>query len=658
MKPLIMIIISMFSFSILMCQEEAVLNTSLEDLLNVKISTAAKYEQTLFEVPASTTVVTSEDIERYNLRTLTELLQHIKGFFTRDDRNYSYFGLRGFDRPSSYSNNNLLLINGHILNENIYWQPFIGNDLALNTKIIDRVEIIRGPGSALYGAGAMLSVINIITKKGISMDQISMTGSIGSYDKKELSVLLGKELATDLDFTISGKFGDIGGQDLYFSEYDSPETNNGWAKGLDWEKFFNFYTTLTYKEFELSGFYTSREKAIPTASWETEFNNHNSKTRDTRAFIDLKYNSDISNSMSFKSKIFLDYYKYQGTYPYETLQHDSNEGLWLGGEFQYIWDIFANNRLIAGVEARHSFQSDYKLWSSDSILFDDNFPYTILSFYIQDSYQIFENLGLTLGIRHDNYSTVGSSTSPRLALIYNPTKTSALKALVGQAFRAPNIYEVEYEDFSSQKGNKNLLPEKILNSELVFEQEIFDDLFFSSSLFYYEVENLIDQFTDSTDGLLQFQNRNNAIGVGFDAEFNLRTDFGLWSYINYTHQILEDKNTKEKLTNSPRHIMKFGASYNFWKSMIIGFESILESERKTIFDTDTKSYFLTNLILTYKPKFENGNSLLNIISMFSISMKINNLFDVEYSLPGGYEHKQKSIMQNGRNFILDLNFNF
>ncbi|MCK4591194.1 MAG: TonB-dependent receptor plug domain-containing protein, partial [Candidatus Latescibacteria bacterium] len=142
--------------------QQDILDIQLEDLLNVKISTAAKYEQTISEAPASVTIITSEDIKRYGYRTLDEVLMSVRGFYTRNDRNYAYMGIRGFSRPGDYDNRILVLINGHTLNENVYGAPFFGTDLGMNLDTIERIEIVRGPGSAVYGTGAMFAVVNVI----------------------------------------------------------------------------------------------------------------------------------------------------------------------------------------------------------------------------------------------------------------------------------------------------------------------------------------------------------------------------------------------------------------------------------------------------------------------------------------------------------------
>jgi len=142
---LLIFIITIFLIHILYAQIDNQNNLiiSLEELLNVRISTAVKYEQTIREAPASVTIITSEDIERYGYRTLDEVLMSVRGFYTRNDRNYVYMGVRGLSRPGDYDNRILVLVNGHTLNENIYGAPFFGTDLGMNLAVIERIEIVR-----------------------------------------------------------------------------------------------------------------------------------------------------------------------------------------------------------------------------------------------------------------------------------------------------------------------------------------------------------------------------------------------------------------------------------------------------------------------------------------------------------------------------------
>jgi len=220
-------------------------DVDLDSLLNTEISaaakykqassaapTAAKYAQHISEAPASITIITSEDIERHGYRTLEEVFMSVRGFYVSNDRNYSYIGVRGFSRPTDWNNRILLLINGHTVNESVYGSAFFGTEFALSLDSIERIEIVRGPNSALYGTSAMFAVVNIITKNGNALDSARASAMIGSYHRLIGSTAFGKEFGNGLDISFSGLWGDIKGQDHYYEEYDDPSANDGVAEGL------------------------------------------------------------------------------------------------------------------------------------------------------------------------------------------------------------------------------------------------------------------------------------------------------------------------------------------------------------------------------------------------------------------------------------------
>ncbi len=127
---------------------------------------ASRYEQKVTEAPSSVSIVTSADIKHYGYRNLGEILESVPGLYTTYDRNYSYLGMRGFARAGDYNTRVLLLVDGHRLNDAVYDQAPIGTDFPVDVDLIDRVEIIRGPSSSIYGTNAFLGVINVITKRG------------------------------------------------------------------------------------------------------------------------------------------------------------------------------------------------------------------------------------------------------------------------------------------------------------------------------------------------------------------------------------------------------------------------------------------------------------------------------------------------------------
>lgn len=158
---------------------------SMQDLLNVDVvSTASKFPQEVRETPASVTVITKEDIHRYGHRTLSDALGSVRGFYTTYDRNYSYLGLRGVSRPGDYNTRFLLLLDGNRMNDGIYDMAPIGTDFPIDVSLIERIEVIRGPGSSLYGTSAFFAVVNVVTSTGASRNGFQVESRAGSLSTR------------------------------------------------------------------------------------------------------------------------------------------------------------------------------------------------------------------------------------------------------------------------------------------------------------------------------------------------------------------------------------------------------------------------------------------------------------------------------------------
>ena len=163
----------------------------LDALLDAPVSTASKYAQNVREVAGSVTIVTAEDIRRFGYRTLTDVLQSMAGVYVSNQRSLESFGIRGFGRPTDYNNRVLLLINGHSFTEGTWGMALLGESLALNLQGVERIELVRGPSSGLYGTGAMFAVINIISKEGQAMSGVQVDAEGGSLGRQSVGVVAG-----------------------------------------------------------------------------------------------------------------------------------------------------------------------------------------------------------------------------------------------------------------------------------------------------------------------------------------------------------------------------------------------------------------------------------------------------------------------------------
>ena len=624
--------------------------TSLELLLNTPVSAAAKYEQSVSDAPASVTVITSVEINNYGFQTLQDVFQIIQGFYTSDDHNYTYLGVRGFSRPTDYNNRILLLVNGHALNENVYGSAAIGTELGgFNLASIDRIEIIRGPGSALYGTNAMFAIINIVTQKGKTIDGLEITAEYGSHNFLVGSALFGKKYANGLDVTFSARWVDDNGEDIYFAEFDDPSTNNGIAKNMDWDDYYAAFSTVKYGAFSAQLMYSSREKGIPTAAWETLFNSGNTKSIDNHGFAEIKFENKFGNDKQLMARSYIDHYNYEGWYPYEDEilynSYDATVGNWFGGEAQFLWDISLNNRLTIGSEYQHHRRADYRSWDDDTTYFNQNFPYSIVSLYVQDEFQILHNLSFTAGIRFDKNDQFKSSQMPRGAFVYHPFSTSTAKLVYGEAFRAPNVYETNYDDpLFGFKANPGLKPEKIKTTEIIWEQQFTNQFSGMLSIYRYKMQDLIDQDIDPLDSLIQYRNFSKVQARGIEIQLASRVAKGFNGFINYGYQWTEDVISGESLTNSPAHLVKAGFSYPFFPYVTLSGNMLYETARKTIYGSNTKSYVLMNANLITQLFFDH----------FRLRLQVRNLLDQEYQLPGGFEHIQSAIVQPRRAFSISL----
>ena len=294
---------------------------SLEDLMRLdagRVFGASERSQPVTEAPASVSFITAEDIARYGYRSLADILQGVRGMYVSDDRNFSFLGARGFGKPGDYNSRILLLVNGHRVNDNVFGQAEIGAEFGLDPATFERVEIIRGPASSLYGDSAFFAVVNVITKTGAAIDGASVTYEAGSHGTQLARGMVGRRLANGVDYAWSSTVERTDGvNELYFPEFDTPDTNNGVADGLDGQHFAQHYGRLNFGNLTFTGAYGRRRKDVPTASLGTVFNEQIERelTIDRHTVVDVDYTRPIGARASTLRGAY-DRFTSNGYYPF------------------------------------------------------------------------------------------------------------------------------------------------------------------------------------------------------------------------------------------------------------------------------------------------------------------------------------------------------
>ena len=621
----------------------------LEALMNLevpKVYAASKFEQKTTEAPSSISIVTADDFQKYGYRTLGDALQSLQGFQVSYDRNYAFLGTRGINL-GDFNSRVLVLVNGHRVNNNLTDGAFIDSAFILDVDLIDRVEVIRGPGSVLYGNNAFLGVINVVTRQGRQINGAEGSIEYGEFNTYKARVSLGKAFTNGVELLLSGSFSDSDGQEkLFYKEYNTPAQNHGVAQNRDDDSFGSFFGSLRYFDFTLEGAYITREKGNPTAQFGTTFNDSRLRTTDARGYTALKYAHNFPDVVDVTAQVYYDRSEFEIGYPSGTsLFQEKDTGEWWGAELQLNKHLWDRHLVTLGAEYRDDFHQERQFTGQRTVQQDRQSH----GVYAQGDFAVVDNFHVNGGLRYDQYGDFDAAYNPRVALIYNPAKESTLKAIYGTAFRAPNFLELTL----SPAGQ--LQPEEITSYELVYEQGLAQHLRSSVSGFYNEM-----------NGLIAFESGR---FVNFDAQtrgMELALE-GFWTNalrarLSYTLQKTDGESISYELPDSPEHLVKFNLTVPVWRDKIFaGVEFQYTSERHSLRNTTDG----TGQPLTVQGSSAGGYGVVNltlfsreIVKGLAFSASIYNLLDSTYSDPATRFHRQDLIERDGRTFRVKLTYRF
>ncbi len=639
-------------------------NLSLEQLMAIPVYSAAKREQSTSEAPSSVTVVTSQDVRAFGWRTLSDLLRSVPGISILYTRTYGSMNVRGFER-SDFGARILLLINGHRMNDPLYDSAAIMEDFILDLDLIDRVEIVRGPGSTLYGTNAFFAVVNVITKRAEQFTGFEANVEAGSQESRRGRLTFGKVAADGAETILSASgYSSNGNTAVYMpSKDEGPGGFDGILRNGDAESTTRYMGSHRRGGLAVDGYFVGRGKDTPPAYWTVPWLPRH--TYDARAFVEGRYEFALAENATLAARLYYDWYKYVGTYLYDVgapefgVNVDESVSESVGGELQANWQPWTDHTATAGFEFRDNYRQMMKNYNTrpfTSILDID--PETqILGLYLQDEFRPSSRLGITAGVRYDHYDSFGESVSPRLAIVAALDPATTIKLLSGKAFRAPNANEFYYEEFNDGYAvvrNPDLQPEKISTYEIVGERQFGPKWRGSIAGFYNQATDLINQqtvYTYDDDDEVIFEtyysdnmDKVDARGIELHADGQVSSKTRV--AVSYTRTKTKYAATGQQLAFTPKHMAKLSLTFPVLADAVSGgLEVQYTSDRFNSAGRGYDEHVLVNATLAsarWKDRWE-------------ASLSAYNLFQAHYDNPaiGGLE-----ALQDGRLLRLKLGMRF
>jgi len=562
------------------------------------ISIATGTAQPLSKAPSVASVITTKEISQIGATDLDEVLETVPGLHVSRNTGYApIYSFRGIHTDANPQV--LMLINGAPLtnlfhgDRNLAWG-------GMPVEAISRIEIIRGPGSAIYGADAFAGVINIITKTPSEVSGTSAGYRYGTSNSKNFWLQTG------------GSVNDFG----YMAIFEGRKTDGSNEKiTSDSQSILDFLTStsaslapgsinlegkaidtrleLTYSNFTFrvgsqirknSGLGAGIAQALDPSGqvaskrYNADLNySNNNLTKNTGIKATISY---LQSSQEVDDDFILFPTGSTGSllnpipYPDGIIGNPEVYERHYRANFNVTFRSMARHELMGG--AGYYFGEIYKTKEKKNFGIDpstglpiypggplvdvSDTPFIFLNenerenshIFIQDIWHLADDWELTTGLRFDHYSDFGDTTNPRIALVWSARHNLTVKALYGEAFRAPSFAETGEQANPAFLGNRNLKPETLKSYELAFNYKPSYELTFDLNLFQYYWKDII-QFVPDMGGIgtRTAQNAGEQEGHGLEIEAVWQVNNTLSVLSNYSWQKSEDEQNSADSTNAP-----------------------------------------------------------------------------------------------------------
>jgi len=592
--------------------QEQLLELTLEDLITLKVSVSSVKQETVFDTPSTVTVIDRQTIESYNYTSIEEALDTVAGFDvyqTIIDRNVAT--ARGI-LQNFYANKVLILI------DNIpTWQPIYGEGALerININDVEKIEVLKGPASVLYGSNAYTGVVNIVLKKQ-SSNAISTYGRVGSGE------LLAGGISFNHQFDELSLFGSINVESEKSDSYLATS-----AQGFEYNGELNFdYSNYNQKNnLNLGLIYNNHSLYVNQYSYEHSFlgihpsyvGGGGKNVENKGTLINYKYQNSLTDHTDIVASLTYDYFKrdFPVSYDYSSAislaanryvsevkvnfhQDDLNIEYGVNGEVRQSDGHNTINGLTRDLK-RSNLKDDEDVieWSAFARL----------------KYDI-DRLSLLVGGRYTDNQNFGQNFSTRFSGVYSLEDNQSIKMIIGQSFRVPTMFEL-YFDHPTVIGNTELAPETSTSYELAYlygGKKVFVQM-----LAYYGIyKDLIQRQVSEAGPPAQYQNANDFKGYGTEVELRYEFDETVNGYLNYNYVKGVDEELDHNYKFVPDHTVSFGLNkhFSYFSLSTKGkYISEVSGHLKTI-----EPQFFVSLNASIKQKFQ-SLSLRHVLSIDNIT---------------------------------------
>lgn len=545
--------------------------------------TATKRSAPLHKAPAIATIITADEIRNMGARNLLDVLRMVPGIgISTTEYGSNMIEMRGI--RTAFNEKILLMIDGHSMNKTSSGSGLYLLADTLPVENIRQVEVVRGPGSALYGSNAFMATINIITRDADDIDRLEAKIGGGSFDTFTGNLTGAAEYGDNL--RVSGSTGyfrtngprlrvesDVLRSTAFSEAPGSPNLNAEQTEG---------FLKVVYGDLSFRGHYLGVKKGFFIGMGYA-------LTSETQNYYDtdnywgeLAYSRKIATTLSATLKLSYDHYQQQpyvkslpdgfnDSFPEGKIGRPLVQDQSINAEVQLDWDPFPGNHVIAGVVSESLKQYDvHRIANFDPLTgaylgslqevanWNKNAERQTTSLYLQNEWRLLDQVAVTAGVRYDDYSDFGDAVNPRAGLVWSILDNTDLKLLYGQAFRAPSFIEMYNINTVSNAGNPDLKPERIETWEAGVAARFSRAFNLDLNYFYSAIDDLITR--DATATPARYINAGKAVTQGMELGLHGAFDLLQWK-TSYAWQDPRDDVTGRRLADVPSN--RATASLNY-----------------------------------------------------------------------------------------------